>query len=81
MPEMRSPLDGFPVFYHWHPARLKGIGGMGWWFLLWDGSTVLVPSIPGHGLQECVGSEPLDNGMQPCSRCGWKPEWRKDVQT
>ena len=75
-------IDGFPVFYHWTPAKLKGIGPMGWWMELYDGSTALVPNVGGRPLSECVGPNPIDK-PNPCPRCGWVGKtitWREYVQ-
>lgn len=71
--EMRSSLAGFPLFWHWHPCKLKGIGPAGWWVETWTGAVELIPSVPGRRLEECLGPTISDRG-EPCDRCGWKRE-------
>jgi len=73
--KVQSPLAawGYPLFWHWHPAKLKAIGPSGWWIETWDGATHLVPSVPGRRLEECLGAEISDKGV-PCDRCGWRRE-------
>lgn len=64
-----GPLDGYPLFWHWHPVRFEGVGPMGWWFTQASGERVLVPS--DGTIPVCFGKKPRD-GRSPCLRCGWK---------
>lgn len=68
-------INGYPLFFHWHPAKLKGIGPMGHWFELIDGSTTLMPS--DGSKEKCYGVSPV-RADGPCERCGWTPKYRKE---
>lgn len=75
---LQDPLAGYPIFYHWHPAKLKSVGAMGWWLELWDGSMALVPSGYGKPLSECAGPKPQGWPDWECPRCGWVGKVIKD---
>ena len=66
-------IEGYPLFFHWHPCKLKGAGSTGLWVELVDGSTALVPS--DGKKQTCLGAKPQD--VSPCDRCGWEAKWIK----